>query len=65
MTPNILNQIFNDLTSLYRAILEINTSKSETAPNLGQHWPLRFTSRGGCGSLVGVCYETASSRLSL
>ena len=32
MTPSILGLTFNDLTSLYRAKPEINTSKSETDP---------------------------------
>lgn len=32
MTPSILGLTFNDLTSLYRARPDINTSKSETDP---------------------------------
>ena len=35
MTPSILSQTFNELTSLSWAKQEINTSKSETAPVLG------------------------------
>ena len=34
MTPSILGLTFNDLTSLYRARPDINTSKSETDPKL-------------------------------